>query len=335
VLVNAPTADRRRAPVSRTAGGRVINAAVIQLDAVAAPASLATVVAVAHLPAVPTIAPTEPAPTAKPPTAVPDGQVRLPVPPTPVQAQAAEPATPLPILEYHRSSFERLPTVRMRPAWLEAQLPWLMQAGFHTLSSAELAGFVAGTQPAPARSAALTFDVAASHLDEYSQAIIPALRRYHPHAIFFVMPSQTRDTRDGQMACWPSWLAWRDEGLISIESHSFYHFDYARLSPERLAYNGAHSRAAIQAKTGQPVLGLCYPFDSVAPAAVDLLSAAGYKFAVAGATRRDRSAECGDRQPYTLPRYYPYSGNGVCPVIAGTHGQTFDHMMLAAVAETK
>ena len=62
-------------------------------------------------------------------------------------APAAEPASRVPILEYHYSRFEMLPTVIMRPEWFRAQMQWLSQAGFHTLSSAELARFVAGTQP--------------------------------------------------------------------------------------------------------------------------------------------------------------------------------------------
>ena len=144
------------------------------------------------------------------------------------------------------------------------------------------------------------------------------------------MPSQTQDTCDGQTACWPSLLAWRDEGLISIESHSFMHEDYATLSPERLAFDILRSKRAIEAKTGQPVLGLCYPFDSVAPAALDLLAKAGYRYAVAGATRLDRSARWNDPRPFALPRYYPYSGESTYPLIGGTHGLTFEQMLGAA-----
>ena len=247
-------------------------------------------------------------------------------PPTP----APLPASRVPILEYHYNSFEMLPSVMMKPEWFEAQMRWLAAAGFHTLNSAELAGFVAGSQPAPARSVALTFDVGASHFDEYLSDIVPTLRREHLRAIFFVMPSQTRDTCDGQTACWPSLLAWRDEGLISIESHSFLHEDYATLSPEMLAFDIVRSKRAIEARTGQPVLGLCYPFDSVTPAALDLLARAGYRYAVAGATRPDRSAQWGDPQPFALPRYYPYSGESTYPIVGGTHGLTFQEMMLGA-----
>jgi peptidoglycan/xylan/chitin deacetylase (PgdA/CDA1 family) len=308
---------------------------------IVAPAAVATADAAAPLPASspglpPILEPTQPALTeiaAVEAPAIEAAGAAAVLPALPAEASpapAGEPASRVPILEYHYSSFEMLPTVIMRPAWFQAQMQWLSQAGFHTLSSTELAGFVAGAQPAPARSVALTFDVGASHFDQYVDDIVPALRRYHLRAIFFVMPSQTRDTCAGQIACWPSLLRWRDEGLISIESHSFFHEDYATLSPERLAYDAARSKAAIEAKTGQPVLGLCYPFDSVTPAAFDLLAKAGYQFAVAGATRHDRSAQWNDRQPYALPRYYPYSGPATYPLIGGTHGLAFAQMMLHA-----
>ncbi len=278
-------------------------------------------------------APTDPPPGDAQPTLEPVEQLPLNVPLTGALPANDHPAARVPILEYHYASFDMLPTVSMRPAWFEAQIQWLSAAGFHTISSAELAGFVTGQQAMPARSVALTFDVGASHFDEYTQDIIPALRRYHLRAIFFVMPSQTRDACNGQLACWPSLLAWRDEGLISIESHSLTHQDYATLSPESLARDITRSKAAIEAKTGQPVLGLCYPFDSVAPAAFDLLAKAGYRFAVAGATRRDRSAQWNDPRPYALPRYYPYSGDGAYPLISGTGGQTFEQMLVGAISD--
>src|SRR5262249_39795556 len=144
------------------------------------------------------------------------------------------------------------------------------------------------------------------------------------------MPNQTREACDGKIACWPDLLAWRDEGLISIESHSFMHEDYATLSPEKLAFDITRSKADIEARTGQAVLGLCYPFDSITPAAVDLLARAGYRFAVAGDVRADRSAQWNDPQPFVLPRYYPYAGETTYPVIGGSGGLTFDQMLLAA-----
>jgi peptidoglycan/xylan/chitin deacetylase (PgdA/CDA1 family) len=223
--------------------------------------------------------------------------------------------------------------VRMTTAWFEEQMQWLHAHEFNTISSAELAGFVAGTQTLPARSVAVTFDVGGSHFDDYAQVVVPTLRRYGMQAIFFVMPYQTHETCDGRLACWPDLLAWRDEGLISIESHSLTHYDYATLPLDALIFDVTRSKSEIEAHTGQPVLGLCYPFDSVAPAAFDALREAGYQFAVAGATRYDRSVSTAELNPFSLPRYYPYSGEEFYPLISGTGGQTFAEMLLGAVAD--
>jgi peptidoglycan/xylan/chitin deacetylase (PgdA/CDA1 family) len=265
-----------------------------------------------------------------PTTSTPEASVGEVTPTAPTPA-----ARRLPILEYHYSTFRMSAGVMMTSEWFDEQLRWLAENGFTTVTSAELAAFVAGDQALPARSVALTFDVGASHFDDYSAVVIPTLRRHQFRAIFFVMPSQTRDTCDGRLTCWPDLLAWRDEGLISIESHSLFHYDFATLPPETIALDIARSRLAIEAKTGQPVVGLCYPFDSVNPAAFDLLAAAGYRFAVAGATRNDRSAQFGDAQPYSLPRYYPYSGEAFYPIISGTGGRTFAEMMLAATSDVE
>jgi peptidoglycan/xylan/chitin deacetylase (PgdA/CDA1 family) len=275
------------------------------------------------------------APTPPPPVTV------LPVPSaTPVSTQEPLPsATPalarrVPIIEYHYSTFNLAADVQMQTDWFEAQLDWLADHNFVTLSSQQLADFVAGRWAPPSRAVALTFDVGASHFDDYRTVVIPALQAHGFQAIFFVMPSQTRDTCDGLITCWPDLLAWRDEGLISIESHSLTHYDFATLPPERLALDIAGSKRAIEAKTGVPVLGLCYPFDSLSPAAPALLAQAGYAFAVAGPTRYDRSADFADATPYSLPRYYPYSGVDFYPRIGGPHGPTFAEMLFGAVADT-
>ncbi|MEP7357180.1 MAG: polysaccharide deacetylase family protein [Anaerolineales bacterium] len=237
----------------------------------------------------------------------------------------------MPIIEYHYATFTFSQQVRMRPEWLEAQLRWLADNHFHTLTSAELAEFVR-QGGAPAHSAALTFDVGWTHFDEYSGVIVPALRRYGLHAIFFVLPSRTSETCDGLTTCWPLLLAWQNEGLISIESHSLYHVDYTTLSPQDIERDAAHSKSIIEAHTGQPVRGLCYPFDDVSPAAAYLLEKLGYKYAVAGATRPDRSARAADPAPFALPRYYPYSGDADYPAIHGERGLAFGALMLAASA---
>jgi peptidoglycan/xylan/chitin deacetylase (PgdA/CDA1 family) len=240
--------------------------------------------------------------------------------------------TRLPIIEYHYSTFNMGTGVRMETDWFLSQLAWLHDNDFQALTSDQLTGFVKGTYNPPLRSVVLTFDVGASKFDDYTNIVIPALRQYHLHAIFFILASRTVDSCDDpDQACWPMLKQWADEGLISVGSHSWSHIDYQTLTPEDIYRDAAHSKALVEEKTGHIVQGICYPFDSVNPAAFDLLKSLGYTFAVGGYTQADRSAHASADQPYNLPRYYPYSGEDYYPIIGGTHGQTFDQMLLGSI----
>jgi len=240
--------------------------------------------------------------------------------------------TRLPIIEYHYSTFNMGTGVRMETDWFLSQLAWLHANDFQALTSDQLTGFVKGTYNPPQRSVVLTFDVGASKFDDYTNIVIPALRQYHLHAIFFILASRTVDSCDDpDQACWPMLKQWADEGIISVGSHSWSHIDYQTMTPEDIYRDAAHSKALVEEKTGHVVQGICYPFDSVNPAAFDLLKSLGYTFAVGGYTQADRSVHASADQPYNLPRYYPYSGEDYYPIIGGTHGQTFDQMLLSSI----
>ncbi|MBI3244294.1 MAG: polysaccharide deacetylase family protein [Chloroflexi bacterium] len=253
-------------------------------------------------------------------------------PPNVVFAASPEPtAIRLPIIEYHYSYFSMGKGVSMKPEWFDDQLRWLSENNFTTLTAEQLATFVEGTFAPPQRSVVLTFDVGGSKFDDYENVIIPALRQYGFHAIFFVLASRTLDECDGENACWPRLAEWQKEGVISVGSHSWSHIDYTTMSPEQIAMDAGRSKKLIEKKIGQPALGICYPFDSPNPAAFSILETLGYKFAVGGHTRHDRSVALGDPEPYNLPRYYPYSGDDFYPIIGVTGGLTFEEMVLGAI----
>src|SRR5574337_358608 len=94
--------------------------------------------------------------------------------------------TRLPIIEYHYSTFRLGDGVRMETEWFESQLQWLDDNDFKTLTAEQLAAFIQGEYRPPARSVVLTFDVGASKFGDYTGVVIPALRRYGFHGIFFI-----------------------------------------------------------------------------------------------------------------------------------------------------
>lgn len=241
-------------------------------------------------------------------------------------------ASRLPIIEYHYSTFY-FDGVRMRTEWYVEQLEWLAESGYHSLTIDELAEFIEGDYAPPLRSVALTFDVGISHFDDYSEVVIPTLRRLGLHGIFFVQPGGVREQCDGEFTCWPALRAWLAEGVISIGSHTITHRDFASLSPAEIAYELAGSQQILREKLGVEVIGVCYPFDSISPAAFPMLESLGYRFAVAGYSRTDRSVHAGEAQPYALPRVYPYSSDDFYPAISGAAGQSFPELIEASVSE--
>lgn len=249
----------------------------------------------------------------------------------PIAAAPQPTASRLPVIEYHYSTFY-FDGVRMRTEWYVEQLEWLAANGYHTLTIDELADFIDGTYAPPQRSVALTFDVGISHFDDYREVVIPTLRRLGLHGIFFVQPGGVKDECDGEYACWPALAEWLAEGLISVGSHTVTHRDFATLSPAEIAYELAGSQQIIERELGVKVIGVCYPFDSVSPAAYPILESLGYRFAVAGYSRSDRSVHAGEPQPYALPRVYPYSSDSIYPAISGAGGQTFPELIEAALS---
>ncbi len=243
--------------------------------------------------------------------------------PTPTPARAER----VPVIEYHYSTFALSDQTVMHTAWFLRQLDWLKDNGYHTLTDAEFTGYLRGETPVPARSVVLRFDVAQSFFDDYVDVIIPALRERGQHGLFFILASRTSDDCDGVNACWPMLKAWADEGLISPESHSLWHLDYSTLPPEQLVIDAKRSRALIEAKTGHTVHGLCYPFDVVAPAAIDILRDVGYAFAVAGYSRHERGVLFADPDPYALPSIYPYSSDAAYPQLTSHSGYTFESLL--------
>lgn len=235
----------------------------------------------------------------------------------------------VPVIEYHYSTYASGDQTIMRTEWFLDQLNWLAANGYHTLTGAEFAAYVRGEATVPARSVVLRFDVAQSHFDDYINVVVPALRANGQHGLFFILASRTGDDCDGLHACWSTLKQWADEGVISPESHTLWHIDYTELTPEEIRKDAGESRAMIEARTGHTVHGLCYPFDSVAAPAIDILRDLGYDFAVAGNTRRDRGVMFADADPFTLPSIYPYSSDAAYPQLTSHLGQTFETLLLS------
>jgi N-acetyl-anhydromuramyl-L-alanine amidase AmpD/peptidoglycan/xylan/chitin deacetylase (PgdA/CDA1 family) len=235
----------------------------------------------------------------------------------------------IPIIEYHNPSFRLSDDVMMTPEWFEAQMRWLAENGYTTLSAVQLVDFLNGGAY-PQKSVVLSFDIGVDRHTEYSEIVIPTLRKYGLKAIIFLVANTNLvgdECNQGELFCWSELRAWSDEGLISVESHGIWHQDYQTLDAATQRQDAGLSKSLIESNIGQPVLGFAYPYDSISPLTIAILKSLGYQFAVGGYTRNDRSVLLGDSERYYLPRVYPYSNPDIYPRLSTTNGKTFEQMV--------
>jgi peptidoglycan/xylan/chitin deacetylase (PgdA/CDA1 family) len=239
-------------------------------------------------------------------------------------------ATRIPIIEYHFSNYKFSDDVMMTSDWFREQTAWLADNGYRTITAEQLAAFLDGGQ-VPAKSVVLTFDIGTAQRADFAGVIVPALRERGMHALFFVVTGAITDECGAEnKVCWQDLRDWSSEGLISVESHGISHPDYQTIDTEEQRWDLTVSRQIIAAQTGRAPVAFAYPFDSYNEGATRVVKSAGYQFAVAGNTRKDRSARLSDPDRYSLPRVYPYSNPRLYPVLYGADGMTFGEMISAA-----
>jgi len=134
---------------------------------------------------------------------------------------AAAPRAPdagIPVLIYHQITTDGQPPGETVIALdrFEAQMRWLAENGYRTLSMAELVAIVAGRRPMPARAVVLTFD------DGWKNVLnaVPVLERYRMKASFWII---------AEKGIGDDYMVWSDiEALarhpgFQVESHTMTH----------------------------------------------------------------------------------------------------------------
>jgi hypothetical protein len=115
----------------------------------------------------------------------------------------------LPVFHFHDVTRE----------WLEPRLLYLVDNGYRTVTSDEIASLVLrGVDPGP-RAVALTFDDAWASVWTVAT---PLLRQHGLRAILFAIPGRVKDA-GGPFATWPELRAMHDSGVIDIQSHTRSH----------------------------------------------------------------------------------------------------------------
>ena len=201
------------------------------------------------------------------------------------------------VLMYHDIKIEPLNTFDVTRDDFSAQLDWLREKGYRTLSMDE---FVFGVkkQSFPEKSVLITFD------DGYEGIYLhaaPELRKRNMHATFFIITETINKALEGYPYISMKQLTeLAADPLFSIGSHTMRHPFLSRLSPQEQLEELTRSKTKLENLTGRPVLALAYPYGDYNASVIAALKESGY---LAGFAVNDRGM-ANEPARYSIPRIY-------------------------------
>lgn len=199
---------------------------------------------------------------------------------------------------YHHINPHAGDTVTITPAVFAAQMKFLHDEGYLTLSVDELIEFVSGTKTFAPKAVVITFDD--GWLDNYLYAV-PLLSRYQFKATFFIITGRvdsaslrertlTADIPDHEDAKrliangraelvvldWETVNKMESSGLFSFFSHGVTHRKCADLSASELEAELARSKERLESALGRFCNYFCWPYGSFTDEAVLTAKKAGF-----------------------------------------------------------
>ncbi len=200
--------------------------------------------------------------------------------PTPTPVALPDQAR-VPILMYHYVS--ELPPnpdryrrdLTVLPENFEAQLQYLADAGYHTITLTDLYLHLTQGYPLPEKPIVLTFDD--GYRDAY-EVVFPLLLDYGFTGTFFVLATPAHFE-------WSEYITWAqmkemsDAGM-EIQSHGRDHVDLRNRSYDYLVYQTMGIQEAIQYHTGRLPRFFCYPSGRYDANLIAVLKSVGYWGAV-------------------------------------------------------
>ncbi len=199
----------------------------------------------------------------------------IPTPvPLPVQAQ-------VPILMYHYVS--ELPPnadylrrdLTLAPEKFKAQLQYLADAGYHTITLTDLYLHLKQGYPLPEKPVALTFDD--GYRDAY-EVVFPLLLDYGFTGTFFVLATPAHFESPDYLT-WAQMNEMADAGM-EMQSHGRDHVDLRNRSYDYLIYQTVGIQEALQYHTGRLPRFFCYPSGQYDADVIGVLESVGYWGAV-------------------------------------------------------
>lgn len=178
----------------------------------------------------------------------------------------------IPVIMYHSIKYEKDNAVRIPKEDFEAQMKYLKDNGYTTLSLDELYDFMEKNTPVPEKSVVLTFDD--GYKDNYETAY-PILKKYGFKATIFVIANYIG--KDEYLTT--SQIKELDKNGFDIESHTANHEDLSTLSYEKQLATLKSSKETLEKLLNKEVKYIAYPYGKHNENTVKAAKNAGYKLA--------------------------------------------------------
>jgi peptidoglycan/xylan/chitin deacetylase (PgdA/CDA1 family) len=202
----------------------------------------------------------------------------------------------VPVLTYHRvaplSAVGQL-DLKVDPANFAAELQALHDAGYHTITQAQL--FDAVYRGASLPSHPIIISVDDGYVDDV-RTILPALERWHMVATFFVITGRMNEPGFLDAAQ----IRQLDRAGMDVGDHTAHHLDLPMLTPAELTSEVAGSRQVLARVLGHPVYFFAYPYGAFNATVVQAVRAAGFTM---GYTTQSGITES-TAAPLTWPRLH-------------------------------
>lgn len=180
--------------------------------------------------------------------------------------------TRVPVLMYHSVSTVAGNNLCMPPEKLDAQMQWLVQNGYATLSMDELYAHLSAHTALPDKAVAVTFDD--GYADNYTNAF-PILKKYGVKATIFMVSSYI----DQPNSLTSAQIKEMSQSGVDIQDHSVTHPHLSQLSYDKQLAELRDSKQAIEAITGKPVNYVAYPYGDENANTLKAAKAVGYRMA--------------------------------------------------------
>lgn len=181
----------------------------------------------------------------------------------------------IPVLNYHQINDRDHNALTLSTAEFDAQMKYLAENGYHTITADELADHLENGASLPDHPILITFDD--GYIDNYNNAY-PILQKYGLKGSIYIITDY--------LNVYPNYLTWeiaqemQDSGSIDIQCHTMTHVALSELgSPEELYHEAVDSKRAIEEHLQKSVTSIAYPCGAYNDEVQRVIKEAGYRTA--------------------------------------------------------